>query len=55
MNLHLQMEIANMTKEKNTLRHDIKNLTIGVKKLETQLGVDPDPKFDNLVNQNIFN
>ncbi len=55
INLHLQMEIANMTKEKNTLRHDIKNLTIGVKKLETQLGVDPDPKFDNLVNQNIFN
>ena len=55
MNLHLQMEIANMTKEKNTLRYDIKNLTIGVKKLETQLGVDPDPKFDNLVSQNIFN
>jgi predicted nucleic acid-binding Zn-ribbon protein len=55
MNLHLQMEIANLTKEKNSLRHEIKNLSVSVKKMETQLGVDPDPKFDNLITQNIFN
>ncbi len=55
LNLHFQMEIANLTKEKNSLRHQVKNLTVSVKKMETILGVDPDPKFDSLVSQDIFN
>lgn len=54
INLHIQSEIANMTKEKNSLRHDIKNVAISIKKLETFLGVDPDPKFENLINKNLY-
>jgi hypothetical protein len=55
LNLHFNMEITNMNKEKNTLRHEIKNLTLSIKNMETLLGVDSDPKFDNLTSQNIFN
>ncbi len=50
-NLGLQMEIANLMKEKNTLRHDIKLLFEQVKKLEVILGVKTDPKFENAMNQ----
>ena len=53
-NLKLQMEAANLNKEKNTLRHDIKNLIISVRKMEAFLGVEADPKFDNTINQNII-
>jgi len=53
-NLRLQMEIANLIKEKNTLRHDLKVLFSQTRKLEVILGVKPDPKFENIVNQNIF-
>lgn len=53
-NLHLQLELANLTKEKNTLRHEIKNLIHGVRKMEIFLGVDKDPWFDNMVENNKF-
>lgn len=48
-NLRLQFEIINLNKEKNSLRHEIKKLAQQTKKLEEHLGVDSDPKFDNLV------
>lgn len=54
-NLHLQLEIANLNKEKNSLRFDIKNLVNSIKKLETLLGVDPDPKFDHMSSNNLMN
>ena len=50
-NLGLQLEIANLLKDKNTLRHDIKVLFEQVKKLEVLLGVKNDPKFENIMNQ----
>jgi hypothetical protein len=53
-NLKLQMELATLNKEKNTLRHDISNLIISVRKMENFLGVEPDPKFDNTVNSNLY-
>ncbi len=48
------MEIASLTKEKNTLRHEIKNLINSVKRLEVFMGVDPDLEFDYKVSQNLF-
>jgi hypothetical protein len=51
LNLHLNTEIAAITKEKNTLRHEINNTALAIKKLELILGVDPDPKFDSLTQQ----
>lgn len=50
-NLGLHMEIANLIKDKNSLRHDIKVLFEHVKKLEVLLGVKRDPKFENAMNQ----
>lgn len=50
-NLHLQLEVANLTKEKNSLRFEISNLINNVKKLETFMGVDKDPWFDNMAAQ----
>jgi hypothetical protein len=38
-NLRLQYEIGNLVKDKNTIKHDIKNLQNAVQKLETYLGV----------------
>jgi hypothetical protein len=54
-NLKLQLEIANLIKEKNTLRHEVKNMVNAVKRLETLLGVEVDPRFDSMVNHTIFN
>ena len=48
-NLRLQLELTNLNKEKNSVRHEIKNLARYIKKVEQHLGVDPDPKFDSLV------
>lgn len=48
-NLRLQLEVTNMNKEKNSLRHEIKKVAQFTKKLEQHLGVDSDQKFDNLV------
>lgn len=53
-NLKLQMDVASLNKEKNTLRHDIKNLIISVRKLENFLGVKADPKFDNTINTDLY-
>ena len=49
-NLRLQFEIANLIKEKNSLRHDVRNLVTSVRRLETFLGVKVDPTFDNVIN-----
>lgn len=38
-NLRLQYEIGNLVKDKNSIKHDIKNLQNAVQKLETYLGV----------------
>lgn len=48
-NLRLQVEITNINKENNSLRHEIKKVAHFTKKLEEHLGVDSDPKFDKLV------
>jgi len=51
-NLKLQAEIANISREKNSLKHQIKSLVHSIKKLEVFLGVDPDPKFDTMISEN---
>jgi len=53
-NLRLQMEIATLIKEKNSIRHEMKNLYHQVKKLEVCLGATPCPIFENMLNQNIY-
>jgi len=50
-NLRLQEEIYTLTSEKNSLKHDIKLLINSVKRLENLLGVNPDPKYNSIVNQ----
>ena len=54
LNLFLQTELVNLQMDNNTLSHEIKNLTIKIKKMETFLGVETDLKFDSLISQNIF-
>jgi hypothetical protein len=53
-NLRLQLEIETLNKEKNTLRFEIKNMITAVRKLENFMGVEPDPKFDNLIGNNPY-
>jgi hypothetical protein len=50
-NLRLQSEIASLTKEKNSLKHEIKNLVHSLKKLELFMGVEEDPNFENMITQ----
>lgn len=45
-NLRLQLEIASLIKERNSLRHEIKELFAQTKRLEVLLGVTPDEKFE---------
>ena len=45
-NLKLQLEISNMTKEKNSLRHEVELLKVAVRKLEVSLGVEQSPPFE---------
>jgi hypothetical protein len=54
INLLLQTEISNMNKENASLKYEIKNVSMQIKNIETFLGVDPDPKFDSFLSQNIF-
>lgn len=46
-NLKLQLELANLLKEKNSIEHQVKNLHSSIKKLEEFLGIDPNPEFDS--------
>jgi hypothetical protein len=48
-NLKLQLEISNITKEKNNLRHEVELLTDAVRKLEVSLGVDQSPPFERML------
>ena len=48
-NLKLQLEISNMTKEKNSLRHEVELLTEAVRKLEVSLGVEQSPPFEKML------
>ena len=48
-NLKLQLEISNMTKEKNSLRHEVELLTEAVRKLEVSLGVEQSPPFERML------
>ena len=48
-NLKLQLEISNITKEKNNLRHEVKLLTEAVRKLEVSLGVDQSPAYERML------
>ena len=48
-NLKLQLEISNITKEKNNLRHEVELLTDAVRKLEVSLGVDQSPPFEKML------
>ena len=48
-NLKLQLEISNITKEKNNLRHEVDLLTEAVRKLEVSLGVDQSPPFERML------
>ena len=48
-NLKLQLEISNITKEKNNLRHEVDLLTEAVRKLEVSLGVDQRPPFERML------
>ena len=48
-NLKLQLEISNITKEKNNLRHEVELLTEAVRKLEVSLGVDQSPPFERML------
>lgn len=45
-NLKLQLELTNLTKEKNSLRYDVDTLTESVRLLENVLGVNQDPIFE---------
>jgi hypothetical protein len=54
MNLLLQTEMSNVNKENANLKCEIKNVAMQIKKIETFLGVDADPKFDSFLSQNIF-
>jgi hypothetical protein len=55
VNLQLQLEINNLNKEKNSMRNELRTLVSSVKKLETVLGVEVDPKFDCMVTHTIYN
>ena len=48
-NLKLQLEISKITKEKNSLRHDVELLTEAVRKLEVSLGVEQSPPFERML------
>ena len=48
-NLKLQLEISNITKEKNNLRHEVELLTEAVRKLEVSLGVDQSPPYERML------
>jgi hypothetical protein len=48
-NLKLQLEISNITKEKNNLRHEVELLTDAVRKLEVSLGVDQSTPFERML------
>ena len=48
-NLKLQLEISNITKEKNNLRHEVELLTEAVRKLEVSLGVDQSPAYERML------
>ena len=48
-NLKLQLEISNITKEKNNLRHEVELLTEAVRKLEVSLGVEQSPSFEKML------
>ena len=48
-NLKLQLEISNITKEKNNLRHEVELLTEAVRKLEVALGVEQSPPFERML------
>ena len=48
-NLKLQLEISNITKEKNNLRHEVELLTEAVRKLEVSLGVEQNPPFEKML------
>ena len=48
-NLKLQLEISNITKEKNNLRHEVELLTEAVRKLEVSLGVEQSPPFERML------
>jgi hypothetical protein len=45
-NLRLHSEIGTITKERNSLKNEIKNLAYAIKRIEVFMGVDPDAKFD---------
>ena len=49
-NLRLQMEVANLSKEKNSLKHDLRNSVTAIRRLESFMGVKPDLDFDNMFN-----
>ena len=53
-NLRMQEEIYTLNSEKNYLKHERKLLINSVNRLENLLGVKPDPKFNNTVNQMIL-
>ena len=53
-NLRMQEEIYTLTSEKNNLKHEVKLLINSVKRLESLLGVKPDQKYNNTVNQMIL-
>ncbi len=54
INLLLQTEMTTLNKENSGLKHEIKNVALHIKKMETFLGVDADPKFDSFLTQTIF-
>ena len=53
-NLRMQEEIYTLMSEKNNLKHEIKLLINSLNRVENFLGVKPDTKFNNTVNQMIF-
>ena len=54
-NLQLQLELNQLNKEKNTMRNDVNSLVTSIKKMETLLGVDKDPKFEGMVTHTLYN
>lgn len=54
INLLLQTELSSMTKENAGLKHEIRNVAMKLKKLETFMGVDADSKFENFLSETIF-
>ena len=54
LNLLIQTELSGMTKENAGLKHEIRNVAMHLKKIETFLGVDADPKFENFLSETIF-